>query len=292
MVWNNLQKAFCIETYVLHKSFDITRRLYLKKFGFDHRRVDKAPRKGLILKWVNKFRGGSLERRHGSGRRRSARTEDNINKANHAVLQSPKRSVRHRSQALSLSRSSLHRILRRDLHMRAYRLQICQRLTVPDQQKRVKMAKWFSQHPAVLDRLWFSDEAHFWLSGHVNSRNAVQWGTEKPDEVLTTPLHSAKVTVWMAMRRGGGTIGPFFFEDEGGDAVTVNRERYVELALTPFWEELRKKVGTKERRREWFQQDGATPHTAQGSLQWLQKRFDGRVISLKRMWSGPRTPRI
>ena len=65
------------------------------------------------------------------------------------------------------------------------------------------MAKWFEQHSAVLNRVWFSDEAHFWHTGHVSSQNAVHWGTEKPDQVLTAPLHSNKVTVWMAMRRGG-----------------------------------------------------------------------------------------
>ena len=28
---------------------------------------------------------------------------------------------------------------------------------------------------------------------------------------------------------------PWFFEDEHGDAVTVNQERHVEEALCPFW---------------------------------------------------------
>lgn len=280
MMWNNVEKTFCIEAYISSKSYRTTRSLYLKKFGFDRRKADQAPSKTLISKWLSNFQAGTLERRRGSGRKRSVRTEDNISSAKDSVLSSPKRSVRHRSQALGVSKSSLHRILKRDLHMRPYKLQLCQKLTVPDQQKRLRMAKWFEQHSAVLDRVWFSDEAHFWLTGHVNSQNAVHWGTEKPDEVLTAPLHSEKVTVWMAMRRGGGVIGPFFFEDENGDVVTVNQERYVQQALVPFWEKLGEKVGA-DRREEWFQQDGATPHTAQKSLQWLKEKFDKRLISLK-----------
>ena len=73
---------------------------------------------------------------------------------------------------------------------------------------------------------------------------------------------------------------PIFFEDENGDAVTVNQERYVQQALVPFSEKLGEKVGA-DRPEEWFQQDGATPHTAQKSLQWLKEKFDKRLISLK-----------
>ena len=253
----------------------------MKRFGFDRRKTDEAPCRALVFKWVRKFQEGKLERRSGSGRKLSARTEANVSRVRDSVLLSPKRSLRHRSQALGLSKSSLHRILKRDLHFRPYRFQLCQKLTAPDKQKRVKMAKWFNEHPTVLNKLWFSDEAHFWLSGHVNSRNSVQWGTEKPDEVLTAPLHPEKVTVWMALRRGGGVIGPFFFEDEQGRTVTVNQGRYIEQVLTPFWEELGEKVGTERRGREWFQQDGATPHTAQKPLQWLRERFHGKLVSLK-----------
>ena len=47
--------------------------------------------------------------------------------------------------------------------------------------------------------VWFSDEAHFLLSGHVKSKNAVYLGLSKPGEVLQKPVHSVKCTVWVAM---------------------------------------------------------------------------------------------
>ena len=59
--------------------------------------------------------------------------------------------------------------------------------------------------------------------------------------------------------------------------MTINTERYVQV-LGKFWTAL-------GRRREvvrvlqWFQQDGATPHTSKESLVWLQQRFPDRVIS-------------
>ena len=70
------------------------------------------------------------------------------------------------------------------------------------------MAQWLQENPEVCERTWFSDEAHFWLCGHVNSRNAVYWSDKRPDKVLHKPLHSTKVTVWAAMRQGQPPIGP------------------------------------------------------------------------------------
>ena len=123
----------------------------------------------------------------------------------------------------------------------------------------------------------------------MNSHNAIHWGTEKPDEVLNRPLHSKKVTVWIAMRHGAGVIGPFFFEDEDGAATTINSARYISTALEPFWKHLQEMF--KNCNREWFQQDGAAPHTAREALDWLNGHFPSQHISLKAavQWA-PRSP--
>ena len=142
------------------------------------------------------------------------------------------------------------------------------------------MAHWLTNHPVVFDRVWFTDEAHFFLNGQVNTHNAVHWGSSAPEKVLTKPLHSPKVTVWMAMKRGGGLVGPFFFEDERGVTQTVNAERYQKTALQPFWRELVRRDGV-DIEQQWMQQDGATPHTAGGSMTWLKEHFPDRLISLK-----------
>ena len=49
--------------------------------------------------------------------------------------------------------------------------------------------------------------------------------------------------------------------------------------LQSLWEELQ--TISADIQQEWFQQDGATPHTAAASRLWLQQRFPDRVISLK-----------
>ena len=49
------------------------------------------------------------------------------------------------------------------------------------------MCRWFAQKidekEEFLDNVWFSDEAHFLLSGHVNSKNWVFWGAQNPYRV-------------------------------------------------------------------------------------------------------------
>ena len=71
----------------------------------------------------------------------------------------------------------------------------------------------------------FSDEAHFWLDDYVDKQNCRIWGEEQPEDIQALPLHPLKTTV----RRGlwaGGIIGSYFFKDEAGANVTVNREHY------------------------------------------------------------------
>ena len=146
--------------------------------------------------------------------------------------------------------------------------------------KRVSMCQWFCDKiddvPDFLDNVWFSDEAHFLLSGHVNSKNNSFWGSTPPEFCLQRPLHSVKCTAWVAISKHG-VIGPFWFEDDNEQSVTINTERYVQV-LGKFWTALGRRRGVV-RALQWFQQDGATPHTSNESLAWLRLRFPDRLIS-------------
>ena len=80
-------------------------------------------------------------------------------------------------QELGIDRESVRRILITDLHLYPYQIQIKQKLTPGDMRKRVTMCEWFcgkiDEDLDFLDNVWFSDEAHFLLSGHVNSKNNI-----------------------------------------------------------------------------------------------------------------------
>jgi hypothetical protein len=79
------------------------------------------------------------------------------------------------------------------------------------------------------------------------------------------PLHSENVTVWCGVS-AFGVLGPYFFENATGQSVTVTSDRYVELLREFLNDKLcRLRVDTS---LVWFQQDGATAHTAQHEIQW------------------------
>ena len=77
----------------------------------------------------------------------------------------------------------------------------------------------------VLDDLPAFLPRDFLLSGHVNSKNNIFWGSTPPEFCLQRPIHSVKCTAWVAISKHG-VIGPFWFEDDN--------MRYVQV-LGKFW---------------------------------------------------------
>ena len=95
-----------------------------------------------------------------------------------------------------------------------------------------------------------TDEANFHLRGNVNSQNCRYWATEKPRGIHQKPLLSEKDIVWCGAA-SFGVIGPYFFEDEAGRAVTGNSACYTEMLHT-FLEPELQRLGV-ENQTLWFQ---------------------------------------
>jgi len=72
-------------------------------------------------------------------------------------------------------------------------------------------------------------------------------------------------------------MGPCFFEDEAGRAVTVNSACYTEMLCT-FLELELQRLGV-ETQTLWFQQDGAMAHTARTAMRLLNRMLPACVIS-------------
>ncbi|GFS72724.1 putative DD41D transposase [Trichonephila clavipes] len=127
------------------------------------------------------------------------------------------------------------------------------------------------QRDALTD---LSDEAHFWLNGYVNKQNCRIWSEANPQVYVETPLHPEKLTVWCALW-AGGIIGPYFFKNDEGHNVTVNGDRYRAMIINFFIPEL----NNHDVQELWFQQDGATCHTARATIDLLKDTFGDRLIS-------------
>ncbi|GFW37515.1 hypothetical protein TNCV_861221 [Trichonephila clavipes] len=76
-----------------------------------------------------------------------------------------------------------------------------------DHQARRRFIEWAQNEIAVVPdfhkRILFSDEAHFWLNGYVNTQNCPIWSEANPQVYVETPLHPEKLTVWCALWAGG-----------------------------------------------------------------------------------------
>ena len=217
-----------------------------------------------------------------SGRGRSGRSDDNILRVYESFMEDPKMSLRKRSAKLGLSRDTVQRIMRKDLALYPYKISQRQDLLARDYPVRVQFADYFlGRHAAdndFVNNIWWSDESHVHLNGRVNSHNNIHWGTERPTEVTTAPLHSLKITILCAIS-SHGILGPYFFE-ENGNTVTVNGARYLQMLRRQFIPDLFAFCTDRDLNPAdmFFMQDGARPHITNPVKSYLKDQFDDRTI--------------
>ncbi len=228
-----------------------------------------------VYKIVHKFeRRGSVADAPKAGRPRSSRSDENVSSLHEMLLNSPEKSVRRSSSETGIPKTCVHDIIKKDLKLYPYKIQIMQSLNITDQVQRLDFCRWAvdvaDNYADAFRDVWFTDESHFLLSGHVCKQNMRFWANEQPHCFTERPLHSEKLTVWCAMS-SHGVIGPYVFKD------TVNSQRYLSLLKNKFVPALRKR--TENMQTVWFMQDGATPHTSNIVLDYLHETFGDKVIS-------------
>ena len=272
------ENAKIVQFYFETKSVVLTQRRFRAHF-----KVKTAPSRNTILSLTEKYiRVGSVSnlQKSFSGRKKWIRTAEKVQTIRTLVKNDPKKSHRRLGQEAGCSSSTAQRILRKDLQLYPYRLAVTNKLTEADKIARSAFCEWFLQKcretVGFLENVWFTDEAHFYLDGRVNSQNNRIWSEKIPDEVAERQLHPPRCTAWCAVS-STGIIGPIWIEDDAGEVLTVTAKRYLQV-LKKFWAALQRKcVDTIN--EQWLQQDGAPAHAATVTLEWLQERFGGRLIS-------------
>lgn len=270
------QRAFCVRTFFeLNHSYMAVRRRFRARYALHD--INEAPTANLIKSWIKKFEErGSTENIRPPGLPRNVRTNQNIDRVRDAVAQDPRRSVRKQASVLQLHKSSVFRILKKDLNLHPFKTQKVQELKETDYPIRLTFANQMLERFDNFNRIFFSDEAHFHLHGYVNKQNSRYWSHENPREKHETPLHSPKVTVWAAIS-SRGIIGPYFFENNNGQTVTVNSDRYAAMIRDFFGPALQAFDGFDD--QWWFQQDGATSHTSNTAIEAVRELFPDKLIS-------------
>ena len=77
-----------------------------------------------------------------------------------------------------------------------------------------------------IDKVCFTDEAHFHLNGAVNHHNNVYRGDERPKEIDERCLKNPNLTTLCALNAKERMPGRYWFEDSKKRTVTVNGERH------------------------------------------------------------------
>jgi hypothetical protein len=105
---------------------------------------------------------------------------------------------------------------------------VLQELSDRDMANRITVAKSLIRILSDDVIILMADEAHFHSTVCVKRQNYRYWAEENPQQLHRQPHHSGCVTVWCGVANFG-IIGPYFFADEDGSAVTVTSARYVEI---------------------------------------------------------------
>jgi hypothetical protein len=170
------QRAFLVREY--HRSNNNVQRV-LERFREQYPNV-RCPSHKTVYNNVNKHNvnGTSCNLNKGrSGRRRTARTEENIQAVQNAVNA---RDVGQRiiscRNGIGLSSATFNRITRLDLRFHPYQMIKCHRLLPGDYHRREQFCRWLvGQNARFLENVLIGDEAGFSLNASVNTHNVREY---------------------------------------------------------------------------------------------------------------------
>ena len=132
------ERSEIVEIYIQqNKSIVKTQRAFKKL-----KNVKSAPSKNTIKRLYEKFSTGeALSNPKRPNKSRPRRSAENIAAVRASVESSPRTSQKRRSQQLRMARSTLQRIIRVDLHLFPYKIQLTQRLLPADKPRRLEWAQ-------------------------------------------------------------------------------------------------------------------------------------------------------
>ncbi len=159
----------CGESYVR------TTHTFYKHF-FNSASYTSISSRNSLNSWVKNFRKkGTTMKLKPHRLQKSVRMLENNELACQAFQNSPTRSQWKHASNLHLKQSTIHRILLRNLNYDPYKLLMMQQFQSSDHAVRLKfnwrMLQAIEEKQLPMENILFTDEAHFYLHGHVNKWN-------------------------------------------------------------------------------------------------------------------------
>lgn len=208
----------------------------------------------------------------GRGRKRSARTNNNIQRVREIVQNlRPGQTISSRmlSRTTTIRRTSLRRIVKYDLNLKFFKKVYCQKLTPNVKQKRLQRCQQLLgrfRSREQIRKIWFTDEKLFTLRQPKNSQNNRVYANvarkrEVPLEHLLVPREHFTQSVMVSLGVSiSGKTRIYFVENK------INSEIYQRDILSYMLPEIEDVTPYYT-----FQQDGAPAHTSRDTIRYLQE---------------------
>ncbi|EYC39473.1 hypothetical protein Y032_0655g1201 [Ancylostoma ceylanicum] len=221
------------------------------------------------IKWYKTL--GTENDRPRPGRPRTVATKSNIKKVRDKVRRNPARSVRRFSKEMGISRSSMMRIVKDYLKLKAYKRNKCHFLTEDAKKKRKdRCQKLLRRIQGGLHRLIvFTDEKVFTVEQAFNKQNDRVYARSQPNCPVERRSHPKSVMVFAGITADGKT--PLIFVPQG---IKINSSNYLAILKEEFYRWAQKHSGS---RHFVFQQDGAPSHKAAVVQDWCRQNFPGFI---------------
>lgn len=200
------------------------------------------------------------------------------------VAQNPQTSTRQNSAQNNIPRSTVRRVLKRH-KFHPWKPSCHQELFLEDFDRRIHFCETINakkaQDPAFLKHICFTDEATFWLNGHVNRSNVRYWAEENPHILFETQTqYPQKLNVWCGIF-GDHIIGPFFIDGTlDGDKYLQLLEEAIDPRITEIVETDVTLLGDPvyDENKITFQHDGCPAHFSHQVTQYLNHNYPLRWI--------------
>ena len=273
------EEAWVILQYGFRRNIVSVRRDFRNHFKLDPRKVPgRQPFERLVKRFLTS--NGQVRPAAPSGRNK-VYSQNDITRVTQYFQEDDTRSLRHASRDLQMKMTTIWRILRKELKWKSYRERHVQPLTDRHRaQRRTFCKKMEEMGEEFPKQIIFSDEKWFTLVPHPNKQNTRIWTPCQHDRVRECRVQGAKkVMAWVGVV-GDKVLPVHWFEEKKG----VNWEVYLQLLKETVWPAVRSRA---TRNRLYFMQDGASPHTTNQVMQFLEEKFQGRVISRKAEFEWP-----
>ena len=165
------------------------------------------------------------------------------------------------------------------MRWKPFKFSFVQKLLPTHHRQRKEFCRWLLNKPEnFADNVLWSDEKWWVLHQRPNRQNDRYWAAHNPHRYMECNIQGdVKAMSWVGVMNGQ-VVSVFWFVDGDGRNAAVNQDRYLKMLRDDVAPKVEQKFGL-DLSRYWFQQDGATCHTTKNVLDWLNTKFQTRIIS-------------